>query len=208
MENIDIFRESTVEYYNQNAAEFVNATVDADMGKIYEEFEKYIDIGASILDLGCGSGRDCKYFKAKGYHVVAVDASFAMCEETRKRVSVEVLHMRAEDLAYVEEFSAVWACASLLHVSKEYMQITLRKVVHALKVKGVFYGSWKYGEGYHFDKGKYFADYTEKEMRRLIKSLQNVELLKLWVTNDVREDMKDIRWLNVLVRKMDKPLLM
>lgn len=207
MENVDIYRKSTIEYYNQNAVEFVGATADADMGNIYEEFEKFIDRGASILDLGCGSGRDCKYFKTRGYHVVAVDASIAMCEETRKRASVEVLHLRAEDLVYVEKFDAVWACASLLHVSKRDMQNTLGKVLRALKEKGIFYGSWKYGEGYHVEKGKYYADYTEKEMRKLIQSLQNAELLKLWVTEDVRGKTKGMRWLNLLVKKMDKPKL-
>ena len=78
MENIELYIESTIEYYNQNAVAFVSTTVGADMESIYEEFEKYINIGGCILDLGCGSGRDSKYFYEKGYHVIAFDAAIAM----------------------------------------------------------------------------------------------------------------------------------
>lgn len=175
----------TIDYYDENPVTFVNATVNADMKSLYAEFEKYIEIGGRILDLGCGSGRDCKYFYEKGYRVIAIDASSAMCEETRKRVPIEVLHMRAEDVTYIEEFDAVWACASLLHVKRKNMSITLRKVLDALKIKGIFYGSWKYGESDRIDKGRYFTDYTEKEMIKLVNSIQNIELIKMWVTDDM-----------------------
>lgn len=204
MENINLYRKLTIEYYDQNAAEFVNATIGADMERFYAEFEKYIELGGSILDLGCGSGRDSKYFYEKGYHVIAIDASIAMCEETRRRVPVEVHHMKAEDVVYIEEFDAVWACASLLHVLREDMQITFKKIMDAMKAKGIFYGSWKYGEGNRVDGGRYFADYTEKEMLKLIESIHNIELVKMWVTEDVRSEKEGTRWLNILARKTDK----
>lgn len=202
MENIELYRELTIEYYNQNAVEFVSTTVGADMESIYEEFEKYINIGGCILDLGCGSGRDSKYFYEKGYHVIAFDAAIAMCEETRKQVPIEVFHQRAEDIAYVGKFDAVWACASLLHVARDNMQVVLRKVVNALKTEGILYGSWKYGDNERVDKGRYFTDYTEKAMIMLIESLRNVELIKIWVTEDVRIEKSDNRWLNILIRKI------
>lgn len=72
----------------------------------------------------------------------------------------------------------------------------------ALKKEGVFYGSWKYGDSDRVDEGRYFADYTEIAMMKLIKSVRNVELLKIWVTEDVRVEKKDNRWLNILVRKV------
>lgn len=203
MENISVSRYSTIEYYNQNAAEFVNSTIDADMKNIYAEFEKYIDIGGAILDLGCGSGRDSLYFYEKGYQVVAVDPSSAMCDETRSRVPIEVLRMRAEEIEFIDKFDAVWACASLLHVAKEDMQVTLSKIVGALKGRGIFYGSWKYGQRTCFDRERYFVDYTEEEMTKLVVSIKNIEILRMWITEDVRTEKSDTRWLNVLIRKTE-----
>ncbi|MDN5332320.1 MAG: hypothetical protein PWP45_1545 [Tepidanaerobacteraceae bacterium] len=43
------------------------------MNEIYEFFLKWLPKGTKILDLGCGSGRDTKYFLENGYEVIAVD---------------------------------------------------------------------------------------------------------------------------------------
>lgn len=45
-----------------------------------------------------------------------------------------------------EEFDAIWACASLLHVSRKNMQETMLRISQALKQGGICYCSWKYGD--------------------------------------------------------------
>ncbi len=103
-------------------------------------FEERITLGCRILDIGCGSGRDSKYFAHKGYDVVAIDPSAKMCEQTRKFVQIPVYHMKAEDLCFSNEFDAVWACASLLHISKDMLEMVLRRIATALKGGGILYG--------------------------------------------------------------------
>lgn len=110
--------EETIAYYDRNAERFVESTINADVSELYMPFEKLLSPGAKILDLGCGSGRDSKYFAQRGYDVVAVDPSPAMCDYTRSIVDIPVIQMRAEDLDFYNVFDAVWACASLLHVPK------------------------------------------------------------------------------------------
>jgi len=195
---------TTIEYYNQNTDLFINATIDADMNAIYNEFEKYLSTGDSILDIGCGSGRDSKYFSQKGYSVTSIDASKAMCERTQLITNNEVIQMKVEDLFFVAEFDAVWACASLLHVSKENMLQTMLKIVVALKDNGVFYGSWKYGTGVHDSKGRYFVDYTEKTLTELLVAIENVTVLKIWITADVRREKNEEKWINVIIKKSGK----
>ncbi|NYB74944.1 class I SAM-dependent methyltransferase [Sedimentibacter hydroxybenzoicus DSM 7310] len=195
---------TTIEYYNQNADMFINTTIDADMSELYSEFEKYLSIGCSILDIGCGSGRDSKYFSQKGYSVTSLDASKVMCERTQLITNNVVIQMKAEDIFFEAEFDAVWACASLLHVSKENMLQTMLKIVVALKDSGVLYGSWKYGTGVHDSKGRYFADYTEKTLTELLAGIKNVTVLKLWVTADVRREKNEEKWINVIIKKGGK----
>lgn len=201
MENISVSRYSTIEYYNQNATEFVNATIDADMENIYTEFEKYIDLGGTILDLGCGSGRDSLYFYEKGYQIVAIDPSSAMCDETRSRVPIEVLRMRAEEIGFIDKFDAVWACASLIHVAREDMRATVSKIMKALKSGGIFYASWKYGHGEQIRQGRFFTHFTKQELLGIIKGIDNLEIIRIWFTEDTKIKKEDTRWLNILVKK-------
>ena len=42
---------------------------------VQDKFLSYLSAGSYILDFGCGSGRDSKYFLEKGYRVDAVDGS-------------------------------------------------------------------------------------------------------------------------------------
>ena len=71
---------NTLEYYNSKAKEFVLDTVDVTFTEIQEIFLEYIPVGAKILDFGCGSGRDTKYFLSKGYNVDAMDGSEELCK--------------------------------------------------------------------------------------------------------------------------------
>lgn len=51
----------TLDYYNQNAKEFVAGTVAVDFNEIQDRFVEKLS-GKNVLDFGCGSGRDTKYF--------------------------------------------------------------------------------------------------------------------------------------------------
>ena len=62
-------KNQTIQYYDQNAIDFVENTRDVDFHVIQDEFLEKLPAGAQILDLGCGSGRDAKYFLEHGYKV-------------------------------------------------------------------------------------------------------------------------------------------
>ena len=51
---------STIDYYDQNAQEYYERTVDADLAEIREYFLGFLRRDARILDFGCGSGRDAR----------------------------------------------------------------------------------------------------------------------------------------------------
>ena len=70
---------TTINYYNLNAKNFIENTQNADMHLAQEKFLQLLPGSASILDFGCGSGRDTKYFLEKGYQVAATDGSAELC---------------------------------------------------------------------------------------------------------------------------------
>jgi ubiquinone/menaquinone biosynthesis C-methylase UbiE len=70
---------STIDFYNQNAASYAAETLHADMHASRQRFLAHLSAGASVLDAGCGSGRDALAFKEAGFAVAAFDASEEMC---------------------------------------------------------------------------------------------------------------------------------
>lgn len=81
---------NTINYYNQNAESFIANTQNADMHPTQERFLQLLDANTSILDFGCGSGRDAKYFLEKGYQVTAIDGSAELCRLASEFTGIEV----------------------------------------------------------------------------------------------------------------------
>src|SRR6056297_2319217 len=131
----------TIEYYNNNSEKFLMGTVDADMKYWQDRFLSYLKPRGRVLDAGCGSGRDSKYFINNNMEVVSFDASIKMCEYASKYIGDEVKCMRFEDIDYINEFDGIWACASLIHVRKKDMKSILLKLKDALKDNGILYAS-------------------------------------------------------------------
>lgn len=192
----------TLQYYNENAKNFVFSTRDADMNKLYAMFLKYIKAGGMILDLGCGSGRDCKYFMAQGYKVVAVDGSEEICKLATEYIGKEALCVKFHELSFDSQFDGVWACASLLHVSKKELPQILQKISKALKSNGYLYASFKYGQEERIKDDRFFNDYTEKDIDDLCCNQNGLKLLECYITEDVREGRAGEKWLNIVAQKI------
>ena len=89
---------NTIEYYNKNAKTYCEQTLVGNMQENYDKFLKHLPTNAYILDFGCGSGRDSKYFIEKGYKVKAIDGSTEMCKLASQYISQEVICMNFEEL--------------------------------------------------------------------------------------------------------------
>ena len=131
----------TLDYYNLNAYDYFNNSLDADMSEVYKRFLFYLKENDLILDFGCGSGRDSKYFLDNGYNVDSVDGSLELCNLATKYLNKEVICMKFEDLDVVDKYDGVWACSSLLHVKKEELKNILVKIRNSLKLNGILYVS-------------------------------------------------------------------
>ena len=65
--------ERTIDYYNSNAKEFQESIRTANMNEACDQFLSYFTKEAYILDLGCGTGRDSRYFRSFGHSVLPID---------------------------------------------------------------------------------------------------------------------------------------
>ena len=203
----------TISYYDKHAEKFCRETKDADMSFCRDKFLNLLEqknsiqnvgnngrLNIHILDAGCGSARDAKAFLDAGYQVTAMDASIKICEEAEKLLNKQVLCLSFEELVFKQEFHGIWACASLLHVSYKEIDDVLKQLWNALKKDGILYASFKYGDGERVVKERFFYDYNEVTLKELmIKNGFYIE--DIFMTQDVREDRKMERWINVLAGK-------
>ena len=210
----------TIAYYDAHADEFAARTLPADLTDVADAFLALLPAGGRILDFGCGAGRDARLFMDRGYDVDAVDGSAQMCRVARERSGVPARRMLFSELSAQEEYGGIWACSSVLHLPRDELRPVLERMTRALKHSGVMYLSFKYGEFEGERNGRHFTDFTGRTFLAFLKTTDcadelgcrevqtiNVQgdgdgpLPRFWISNDVRPDRGDERWLNMLLRR-------
>lgn len=99
-------------------------------------------------------------------------------------------------------FDGIWACASLLHLPEKSLAAVLPMLAGALKRSGILYASFKRGQNQHFRGGRFFCDFTEDSLTKLISQSHCFKLLECFVTGDVRADREGELWVNIIARTM------
>lgn len=190
----------TINYYNQNATEFFNTTLHVDMESLYQAFLRYLPQDAFILDLSCGSGRDALAFRQKGYRVEVIDYSRELVVLASQQTGLQVRFESFYDLSDQSRFDGIWACASLLHCERHRLKEVIGRMINALKLNGVLYMSFKYGENDREKDGRKFTDLNEQQVKELLFQFDQVSLVQQWIMVDKRPN-RDEQWLNLLWKK-------
>ena len=189
-------------YYESNAERYAAETFSADMSEQYQRFLPLLKNGAKILDVGSGSGRDACYFQKQGYQITALEPSKNLCREIRKVFSGEIVCSNIQNYRPTERYDGIWACASLIHLQEgEVLQFFL-KIDRYLNDNGIVYISGK--NGIHTgvsEDGRYFLEFTEQLIEKILTVNEQLELEQLWYTEDV-SGRKGFRWINIILRMM------
>ena len=191
----------SLQYYNQHAKEFFDNTIDVEFKEMQERFLKYLKPGARILDFGCGSGRDTRYFLDRGFKADAIDGSEELVKIASEYTGIVVKQMYFQDLDENEAYDGIWACSSILHLAYEELEDVFVKMARALTLGGVLYTSFKYGTAEGERNGRYFTDMTEEKMNELLNDVNAFNIMDIWVTADVRPGRAEEKWLNMILRK-------
>ena len=188
------------QYYKINAQAFYDSTIEVNMQTLYSHFLPLIPSGGAILDAGCGAGRDIKNFIDLGFDVEAFDASEELAALASQLIGKEVKVDLFQTYKTNKQFDAIWACASLLHVPLLELPEVFQCLSSILKINGLFYCSFKYGEEEIERNGRRFTNLNEISFAQLIKGL-SLDVEKQWITGDLRKGRESEKWLNVIVRK-------
>jgi len=187
----DKYASQTLNYYNQNAPQFSSSTQSLDFAPIQNKFLSFLPPQAHILDFGCGSGRDTKYFLAHGYHTDAIDGSEELCRIASEYTGVPVKQMLFQELNAAEEYDGIWACSSILHSTYYELKDILKKLACALKKEGILYASFKYGD----------IDLEEGKLQKILQETNVFELKEKWISTDIRPGRDEEKWMNIILIK-------
>ncbi|HEY5146331.1 MAG TPA: class I SAM-dependent methyltransferase [Polyangiaceae bacterium] len=167
-DELDGLATRTLAHYEASAESFREGTWGHDVSQNYAALLGAIEGPPpfTILDFGCGPGRDLTHFKALGHEAVGLDGAAAFVAMARA-TGCEVLHQSFLRLALpAGRFHGVFANASLFHVPTRELGRVLRELRDALRPRGVLFCSNPHGQGDEgFHAGRYGAFHTLETWR-------------------------------------------
>lgn len=192
---------ATLQFYDREAAAYGARSDGIGASKPLTAFLATLAQGATVLDLGCGTGRDTQAIIAAGFTVTAIDGRAEMAREAEKRTGRAVRVLLFEDLDYLEAFAGIWA-SSLLHVPRAHLSQVLGAVHRALKPNGLLFATFKSGGKEGRNKlGRYYNYLNADEATALLREAGE------WSSIDPREgrgkgyDGTETGWVEVFARK-------
>ena len=183
-----------IKYYNQNADTYFELSLKKDMTDCCNLFLDELPDKPRILDVGCGSGRDMRYFSQKGCVVNGIDASKELVKLATNYTGLSVKCLRIQELIENNIYDGVWCCASLLHIPKQEMQSVYNRLWRSLKNKGICFVSYK-SEIINKNDKRLFTCYDQKSLKKFINNSTNFLIKKIWTSKS--ED----NWVNALLLK-------
>lgn len=170
----------TLGHYDQSATSFWEGTRDHDVSQNVAALLDAIDARPpfTILDFGCGPGRDLETFKKLGHTPIGLEGAPHFVTMARAYSGCDVWHQDFLRLDLPDEhFDGVFANAALFHVPSQELPRVLRQLHATLKERGVLFTSNPRGnndEGWN--RGRYGAYHDLETWRRYLATAGFVEL--------------------------------
>jgi len=112
--------------------------------KDFYNFLKSKKVFGSLLDIGCGNGKNTIFFQKKEFHSVAIDfakTAIDICKKNAKSEKVNPKFEVASVLSYksTREFDVIIDCGCLHHIRRSYWNQYKKTILNNLKFGGYFY---------------------------------------------------------------------
>jgi SAM-dependent methyltransferase len=163
-DSIEDITRQTLEHYNRHARAFFAGTQDHDVSQNIAALLGAIEVPMpyTILDLGCGPGRDLKVLRGMGHHAIGLDGSGEFVAMARAYSGCEVWQQNLVELDLPREmFDGVYANAVLFHVPSRVLPKVLADLHATLKPGGVLFSSNPRGHNEEGWNGARYGSYYD-----------------------------------------------
>jgi len=194
----------TLEHYDRRAEDFRAGTRDHDVSQNIAALLQHIEGTPpyTLLDFGCGPGRDLKTLSALGHVAIGLEGSAQFADMARADSGCEVWQQDFLDLDLpAAHFDGVYANASLFHVPGQELPRVLRELNATLKPHGVLFASNPHGHNEEgWNRGRYGAYHDIETWRHYVTGAGFVELTHYYRPAGLPRDQQP--WLASVWRKI------
>ena len=136
------------DFYRRHYKAYHQKTFHIDPSSFLEPLIRHLTPGDTLLDVGCGSGRDLLWFKEHGIKVTGFERSEGLAALARKYVGCEIVEGDLEHFDFSKQtFDAILLCGSLVHIPHAQLEAVFRSVMSGLGEGGKALVSLKEGKG-------------------------------------------------------------
>lgn len=208
--------QDTIEWYNQNADQYAQATFQTASPKEIDQFAKLLSKRAKVLDAGCGGGRDTDLLSKKGLKAIGLDLSSGLIKVARKTFpEPEFVEGNMLSLPFPDsDFDGVWSHASLLHLETvEEVKKALQEFSRVMKHAAVLHVLVKAQTGESktavvtdslSKHDRFFQYFTKPELQNLLKD-SGFDLISIEQYKETDRNPKgrpEVEWILALARKV------
>jgi release factor glutamine methyltransferase len=188
---------ATQKYYVEHAQTYFEKTKQLDMKKFQEQFHQLLPHSAHILDIGCGSGRDLKYFKEQGHTAIGIEISKPLAQLAQEHSQCFIHIQDFQNIPYPDKtFHGIWVCASLLHATKEEFNNTWQEILRVTKPGAVIFLALKQGEKQTRDQnGRLYYYYDPKNITKFCQQNNLYAFFQQTTSAD------NTKWINTYIYK-------
>ena len=195
---------SILDFYNKNAMELSCKYESAQMEFIHSLLLKTFPQKSSLLELGCGSGRDAAFMVSNGFKLTAIDGSAEMIRMAllhHPQLNGFLYKKRIPDeLDFAEEsFDGIYSIAMLMHFSYSELTVIFEKINCMMKKKSKFLFSVSVNRKQD-DTERYFNKFTKNDWIELGKKY-NMKILFLHISDDGL-GREEIQWFTCIMKKI------
>lgn len=190
-------------FYEKNHRQYFDSTVNIDPSGFLTPLIAFLPVGATIVDIGCGSGRDLKWLAKCGFQAIGFEQSPSLAKLARQHSGCQVT---VGDLTTYDfgtfRADAVLLIGALVHIKHELMPNIINQVCRAVVSKGIVYISLKEGNGTRFSEdGRIFYLWNRRELEAIFKA-SNLEIVSF--SRTVSKLRATDIWLSFTLRKQNE----